>query len=89
LCQWIDFGAITLNKRSEYSNKSSPSKRFYQPNNMVNSQQQIAQLQSQLNDLQTVMRQKNDMIANLSAAVRAQALAKTNQKNFAAVVVIQ
>ncbi|PLW27504.1 hypothetical protein PCANC_09514 [Puccinia coronata f. sp. avenae] len=46
---------------------------------MANSQQQIVQLQAQLNDLQTVMQQQNNMIANLSAAARAQTLANSNQ----------
>ncbi|PLW20559.1 hypothetical protein PCASD_02622 [Puccinia coronata f. sp. avenae] len=38
----------------------------------------VNQLQSQLNNLQTVMRQQNDMIGNLQAAARAQALANSN-----------
>jgi multidrug efflux pump subunit AcrA (membrane-fusion protein) len=74
----MDFGTITLNKRSEDSNKSNSFERYQPANEMANSQQQISQLQAQLNDLQTVMRQQNDMNANLSAAARAQALANAN-----------
>jgi hypothetical protein len=74
----MDFGTITLNKKSDNSDKSYSFERFSSANNMADSQQAISQLQAQLNDLQTVMRQQNDMIANLSAAARAQALANTN-----------
>lgn len=74
----MDFGVITSNKQSD-SDESTSLERFHLANDMADSQQQIVQLQAQLNDLQTVMRQQNDMIANLSAAARSQALANSNQ----------
>ncbi|PLW18521.1 hypothetical protein PCASD_23785, partial [Puccinia coronata f. sp. avenae] len=74
----MDFGAFTRNKRSDDSNESNSQERNHIPNDMADNQQAISQLQAQLNDLQTVMRQQNNMIANLSAAARAQALANAN-----------
>jgi hypothetical protein len=49
---------------------------------MADGQDSVNRLQAQLNDLQTVMCQQNEMIANLQAAARAQALANTNTQTY-------
>ncbi|PLW52385.1 hypothetical protein PCASD_00190 [Puccinia coronata f. sp. avenae] len=68
----------TPNERSADSNDSGSFERFQPATEMADDS--VNHLQSQLNDLQTVMRQQNDMIASLQAAARAQALANTNPK---------
>jgi hypothetical protein len=71
------FGVNTTPKeRSTNSDNSGSQERFQSTSKMANDA--VNQLQAQLNDLQTVMRQQNDMIGNLQAAARAQALANTN-----------
>ncbi|PLW23871.1 hypothetical protein PCASD_14694 [Puccinia coronata f. sp. avenae] len=71
------FGVDTNPKeRSTDSDDSGSQERFQSTSEMADNA--VNRLQSQLNDLQTVMRQQNDMIGNLQAAARAQALANSN-----------
>ncbi|PLW23197.1 hypothetical protein PCASD_14825 [Puccinia coronata f. sp. avenae] len=72
----------TLKERSADSNNSNSPKRLQPTSNMADGQDSVNRLQAQLNDLQTVRRQQNEMIANLQAAARAQALANTNPQTY-------
>jgi hypothetical protein len=67
----------TLNKRSTNSDDSGSLEGFQSTTKMADNA--VNRLQAQLNDLQTVMRQQNNMTGNLQAAARAQALVNTNQ----------
>ncbi|PLW28898.1 hypothetical protein PCASD_15793 [Puccinia coronata f. sp. avenae] len=68
------------NERSADSDDSGSFERFQPATEMADDS--VNHPQSQLNDLQTVMRQQNDMIVSLQAAARAQALANTNPNTY-------